>query len=79
MNVGNAIVCGACSAETVAGPRANASITARRVGSDIAKKQAFSWDVISRILSSMGNRKLVVNPSKLLAPAHPAGRLHYVQ
>ncbi len=79
MNVGNAIACGACRAETVAGARANVSITARRVGSDRAEKQAFSWGVISRILSVMGNRTMVVNPSKLLAPAHPAGRLSHVQ
>lgn len=79
MNVGSAIACGACRAETVAGARANASMTARRVGSDIAEKQAFSRDVISRILSIMGNCQLVVNPSKLLAPAYPAGRLRYVQ
>lgn len=79
MNVGKAIACGACSAETVAGARANASITALRVGSDMAEKQAFSWDVISRILSVMGNRRMVVNPSKMLAPARKAGSLGHGQ
>ena len=78
-NVGKAIACGACRAETVAGACANASITALRVGSDMAEKQAFSLDVISRILSVMGNRWVLVNPSKMLAPAHAAGRLSHVQ
>jgi hypothetical protein len=45
----------------------------------MAEKQAFSWDVISRILGVMGNRWVLVNPSKMLAPAHAAGRLSHVQ
>ena len=42
MNVGKAIRCGAWRADTVAGPRANVSITNLRVGSDKAEKLSFS-------------------------------------
>lgn len=56
MNVGRAILCGACSALTVAGPLARCSITARRVGSDMAPKKRSSLLVMWLSLELAGRR-----------------------